>query len=119
MEAFGSTVKGVRDEATWREAKPRIEAILAEITTVSEQLRSMPKPTEAEIRTFYPKTEARELALEETLGDKNTFLARLPREVSAELGSLAGQFFNKMGAAQILLRGPNRPVGSERRPPAR
>jgi hypothetical protein len=105
MAGFGEAVKGVRDEATWAEARPRVEAILDEIQSVGDRLKALPPPTTEEVRLYYPKTNAREAALEKSLGSKEEFLGKLPEDVAREVGAAAGRFFTRMGEAQIALRG--------------
>jgi hypothetical protein len=106
MAGFGRHVKGVRDQATWNAAKPNLETILEEIPRLTAMLQALPSPSQQEYDLYLQKTATREAALEATLGDKDTFLANLPPEVASELTTLAGRFYNVMGAAQDALRGP-------------
>lgn len=112
MTGFGTAVRGIHDQPSWDRAKLQIDAILAEILQVTARLRQLPAPTPEDFATYFPRTQARENALQEALGDRDAFLARLPPEVAAELLDLGGQFHTVMGVAQLSLRSNSRPRGS-------
>lgn len=110
MTDFGTIMKTVVDRPTWDQAKAKLEAVNNEIVAVSAKLESLPPPTEADAFVYYPRTEAREAALNDSLGSKEEFLGKLSPDVASELLAVQQQFHGSMGQAQVLLRGNSPPA---------